>query len=125
MRRISRNEGFTLIELIVTIFIIAIALIGAVAVSLKTSALVQETKRVAAADEYIAGEMDNIRSTGIDTANDKITVSISSPSVSGTYTLTSFEVVNVASSWTSSVFPHETTRAITFYVYRKGISWRP
>jgi len=121
----SRNEGFTLIELIVTIFIIAVALLGAVAASLKTSALVQETKRVAAADEYIAGEMDNIRSSGIDTADGEITVSISSPSVSGTYTLTSFEIVNVASSWTSNVLSNETTRAITFYVYRKGISWRP
>ena len=119
------NKGFTLVELIVTIFIIVVALLGTVALSLKTNSLVQETEKVARADEYIAGQMDYIRSTGVASANAEITVSISSFSVSGTYTLSSFEIVNATSSWTSTVFPRETTRAITFYVYHKGISWRP
>ncbi len=79
------NKGFTLVELIVTIFIIVVALLGTLALSLKTTSLVQETEKVARADEYIAGQMDYIRSTGVASANTEITVSISSFSVSGTY----------------------------------------
>ena len=124
-KTLPRSEGFTLVELIISILIIAIALLGVVAASLKTNLLVEETKRVAKADEYIAGQMEEIRSSGAAGANDSITVSITGDSVSGVYTLTSFEIANAASHWTSSIFPGTTTRAITFYVYQKGLSWRP
>ena len=34
--------------------------------------------------------------------------------------------VSISSSWTSHAYPgKEITRTITFYVYEKGINWRP
>ncbi|MBA7682793.1 hypothetical protein ES703_91146 [subsurface metagenome] len=34
--------------------------------------------------------------------------------------------VSISSSWTSHAYPgKEITRTITFYVYKRGINWRP
>ncbi|MBC7189375.1 hypothetical protein H5U35_04070 [Candidatus Aerophobetes bacterium] len=118
-------RGFTIIELVIALFIVSFSLIGLVAVSLKTKALVEETKRAAQADKFIVGQMEDVRASGITDADDSIICAISSESVSGTYTLNLFEVISSSSNWTSSVFPNKQTRTITFYVYKKGLSWRP
>lgn len=129
----SRVEGFTLVELLVALFIISISLLGAVAFSLKTNPLIEETKNVISQDKIIAGKMDEVRKMdyeSIESEPSTILVSETSPILHLSYTTTtsttavSVKQVTVASSWERRVYTRAVSRTITFYVYEKGINWR-
>ena len=129
----SNRSGFTLIEAVVTLFVITVALLGTVTGFIKISSLTQEIKDTVVEDKDIAGKMENIRGTDF--------VDITAETETGT-TVTETTVtvqmeeqppveievleVSISSSWTSHAYPgKEITRTITFYVYEKGINWRP
>lgn len=127
----SNRSGFTLIEAVATLFIITVALLGTVTGFIKISSLTQEIKDTVVEDKDIVGKMENIRGTdfvditaepetGTTVAETTITVQMEPP--------VEIEVleVSISSSWTSHAYPgKEITRTITFYVYEKGINWRP
>lgn len=131
----SNRSGFTLIEAVVTLFVITVALLGTVTGFIKISSLTQEIKDTVVEDKDIAGKMENIRGTDFDDID--ITAE---PETGTTVTETTVTVqmeeqppveievleVSISSSWTSHAYPgKEITRTITFYVYEKGINWRP
>lgn len=157
----SDKSGFTLVEAIVTVFIITVALWGTVTGLLKINSWVEDIENIAIVDKYIAGEMEEIRSTdyvsiskeegedipGVIVGGATITMSTKilnepegpdeSPSVfiqvkdeSGSITI---EIENTkkieisTDNLTSHASPGKgITRAITFYVYKKGINyWQP
>ncbi len=126
----SNGSGFTLIEAVVTLFVITVALLGTVTGFIKINSLTQEIKDTVVEDKDIAGKIENIRGTdfvditagpGTTVTETTVTVQTGEPSVE-------IEVleVSISSSWTSHAYPgKEITRTITFYVYEKGINWRP
>ena len=123
------KEGFTLIELIFALFIISVAVLAVVSGFLGINSLVEETKKIIAADKYIAGQMENIRGTAyddIESPETSVEIQLIDPSDPSSPLTTSVNVklVNVSSSWTSSFFK-QTTRTIRFYIYKKGINYRP
>jgi len=122
------KEGFTLIELIFALFIISVAVLAVVSGFLGINSLVEETKKIIAADKYIAGQMENIRGTAyddIESPETPVEIQLIDPSDPSSPLTTSVNVklVNVSSSWTSSFFK-QTTRTIRFYIYKKGINYR-
>lgn len=129
----SNRSGFTLIEAVVTLFVITVALLGTVTGFIKISSLTQEIKDTVVEDKYIVGKMENMRGTDFDDITTE-------PETGTTVTETTVTVqmeeqppveievleVSISSSWTSHAYPgKEITRTITFYVYEKGINWRP
>ena len=129
----SYRSGFTLIEAVVTLFVITVALLGTVTGFIKISSLTQEIKDIVVEDKGIVGKMENIRGT------DFVDIT-AEPETGTTVTETTVTVqieeqppveievleVSISSSWTSHAYPgKEITRTITFYVYEKGINWRP
>lgn len=122
----SSRCGFTLVELIITLFIISVALLGTVFAFTKTTSLVQEAKDIAVVDEYIASEMEDVRGTDYnDITEPETTVTVwLGPPISAS-TQVSVKIVSASSSFTSSAYPGKNnTRSITFYVYEKGINYR-
>ena len=129
----SNRSGFTLIEAVVTLFVITVALLGTVTGFIKISSLTQEIKDTVVKDKDIVGKMENIRGT------DFVDIT-AEPETGTTVTETTVTVqieeqppveievleVSISSSWTSHAYPgKEITRTITFYVYKRGINWRP
>lgn len=127
----SNRPGFTLIEAVVTLFVITVALLGTVTGFIKISSLTQEIKDTVVEDKDIAGKMENIRGTDfVDiTVGPGTTVTETTVTVQmGEQPPVEIEVleVSISSSWTSHAYPgKEITRTITFYVYERGINWRP
>ena len=131
MHKISRREGFTIIEVIVAVFIIAVGLLAVVGGFLGERSLVKDTKRTVVVDEQIANEMENIKFTpyddiessdGVDVSETTVTVSLSGSTTSTTSV--TVKMVTVSSSYTSAFFHgQQKTRTIRFYVYQKGINY--
>ena len=128
----SNRPGFTLIEAVVTLFVITVALLGTVTGFIKISSLTQEIKDTVVEDKYIVGKMENMRGTDFDdiTTGPGTTVTETTVTVQMEEPPVEVEVpvkeVSISSSWTSHAYPgKEITRTITFYVYEKGINWRP
>ena len=104
--------GFTLVELIITLFVIGVAILGTVFAFMKTGSLTQD--------------MENIRSENFDDITEpETTVTVwLGPPVSAS-TQVSVKIVNASSSFTSHTYPgKEIKRAVTFYIYKKGINYR-
>jgi len=130
----SNRTGFTLIEAVVTLFVITVALLGTVTGFIKISSLTQEIKDTVVEDKYIVGKMENMRGTDFDditaetgtgttVTETTVTVQMGEPPVEVEVPV---KEVSISSSWTSHAYPgKEITRTITFYVYEKGINWRP
>lgn len=130
----SNRPGFTLIEAVATLFVITVALLGTVTGFIKISSLTQEIKDTVVEDKDIVGKMENIRGTDfVD-----ITTGPETPGTTVTETTVTVQIeeqppveievleVSISSSWTSHAYPgKEITRTITFYVYKRGINWRP
>jgi len=133
MHKITEQEGFTLIEVIVAIFIIAVGLLAVVGAFSGERSLVEDTKREVIVNKQIASEMENIKFTnydniessdGVDVSETTVTVSLSGSTTSTTSV--TVKMVTVSSSYTSTFSPgQQKTRAIKFYIYRKGINYRP
>jgi len=127
MHKIIRQEGFTLIEVIVATFIIAVGLLAVAGGFLGERSLVEDTKRTVVADEQIASQMENIKFTNYDditAPKTAITVFLGSP-ISDTTSVT-VKMVTVSSNYTSTFFHgQQKTRTITFYIYKKGINYQP
>jgi len=127
MHKISKQEGFTIIEVIVAVFVIAVGLLAVAGGFLGERSLVEDTKRTVAADEQIASEMENIKFTNYTELTEPetaVTVFLGSP-VSDTTSVT-VKIVTSSSNYTSTFFHgQQKTRAIKFYVYEKGINYRP
>lgn len=149
----SNRSGFTLIEAVVTVFIITVALWGTVTGFLKMYSLVKNIENIAVVDKYIAGEMERIRSTdyddisevgedipGVIVEGETITMSTkilneSDESVSiqvkdegeppESITIKDTKEIKISADWISHASRKSITRTITFYVYEKGINWRP
>lgn len=118
--------GFTLVELIITLFVISVAILGTVFAFMKTGSLTQDMENIIAADSYVEGEMENIRSENFDDITEpETTVTVwLGPPVSAS-TQVSVKIVNASSSFTSHTHPgKEIKRAVTFYIYKKGINYR-
>ncbi len=158
----SDKSGFTLVEAIVTVFIITVALWGTVTGFLKMYSLVENIENIAVVDKYIAGKMEEIRNTdyydiisevgedipGVIVEGETITISTSilnepeepdePPSVSIqvegegeppepiTIEIKNTKKIEILTdNLTSHASGKPITRTIIFYVYEKGINWRP
>jgi len=155
MQKMSDRSGFTLVEAIVTVFIITVALWGTVTGLLKINSWVEDIENIAIVDKYIAGKMEEIRSTdfgdiseeegkeipGAVVGGESITMSTSILNESGDGSLLPVSIqvegepepiedikeVKISADWTSHASSKKgITRAVTFYVYKKGINyWQP
>ena len=127
----SGRNGFTLIEAVVTLFVITVALLGTVTGFIKINSLTQEIKDTAIEDKYIAGKMENIRGTdfGDITTEPETGITVTEKTITvqmGDEIEVPVKEVSISSIWTSHAYPgKEITRTITFYAYEKGINWRP
>ena len=148
----SNKSGFTLIEAIVTVFIITVALWGTVTGFLKINSLVEDMENIAIVDKYIAGKMEEIRSTDFGDISEEEGKEILGAVVGGETITMSTEILNepdgslsvsiqvegdpitiedtkeikISANWTPHAYKKPITRAITFYVYKKGINyWQP
>jgi len=133
----SNRPGFTLVEAVATLFVITVALLGTVTGFIKINSLTQEIKDTVVEDKDIVGKMENIRGTdfgdittepgtpGTTVTETTVTVRMGEPPVEVEIEVL-FKEVSISSSWTSHAYPgKEITRTITFYVYKRGINWRP
>jgi len=129
MPKVSNLKGFTLIEVIFSLFVISVAVLAVVFGFLGITRLVGETKKVVEIDKDIAGAVEMLRGTeydAIEYAETPIEIEIIDPSHPSSFSTTSvnLKMVTLSSSW-DSLFFKQTKRKIKFYIYEKGINYRP
>jgi len=124
MHKIIRQEGFTLVEIIITIFIIAVTLLGILFGFSGVNSLAEKIADISTADKYIRGEMENARATQyenlknlgtIEATEKSVEVQLTEPLSTSILSITAM-VVHISSSCVSVIYPGKTTRAITFYI---------
>ena len=128
MEKIPNNRGFTLIEVIFTIFVIAVAVLGVCFGFLGITSLADETKKVMKIDKDIVGVMEDLRGREYDMISypeEDVEVQLIDPSnpLSCSTTSVNLKVVTLSSSW-NSLFFKQRQRIIKFYVYQRGINYR-
>jgi len=124
MYKITEQKGFTLIEVMFAVFIVAVGLLAVAAGFLGQYSLVENIKRIVVADKQIASEMENKKYTDYQMLPEsETTVTVFLSGSTPTATSVAVKIVTVSSSWTAHTYPREVTRAITFYVSEKGINY--
>ena len=127
-KRIKVKSGFTLIELIISVFIIAFAALAIFYAFSGITLFVEETKEVVEVDRELASNMETLRSKSYQEINwpeRKVEVELVrlSPSLSFSTVSVSLKTVNLSRSIESLFFKNK-ERKISFYIYRKGINYR-
>jgi len=127
-KRIKVKSGFTLIELIISVFIIAFAALAIFYAFSGITLFVEETKEVVEVDRELASNMETLRSKSYQEINwpeRKVEVELVrlSPSLSFSTVSVSLKTVNLSKSIESLFFKNK-ERKISFYIYRKGINYR-
>jgi len=127
-KRIKVKSGFTLIELIISVFIIAFAALAIFYAFSGITLFVEETKEVVEVDRELASNMETLRSKSYQEINwpeRKVEVELVrvSPSLSFSTVSVSLKTVNLSRSFESLFFKNK-ERKISFYIYRKGINYR-
>jgi len=125
MRKKDKTKGFTLVEIIISIFIIAVALLAILSGFSGTTLFLGKVRDLAIADEYLKGKMEVARGVsygdlnsieGIEVNEKLISIQVIDPTDHSTTTV-SVPVAEVRASY-SSTFPlGGFTRSITFYIY--------
>jgi len=127
-KRIKVKSGFTLIELIISVFIIAFAALTIFYAFSGITLFVEETKEVVEVDRELTSNMETLRSKSYQEINwpeRKVEVELVrvSPSLSFSTVSVSLKTVNLSRSFESLFFKNK-ERKISFYIYRKGINYR-
>jgi len=127
-KRIKVKSGFTLIELIISVFIIAFAALTIFYTFSGITLFVEETKEVVEVDRELISNMETLRSKSYQEINwpeRKVEVELVrvSPSLSFSTVSVSLKTVNLSRSFESLFFKNK-ERKISFYIYRKGINYR-
>ena len=127
-KRIKVKSGFTLIELIISVFIIAFAALTIFYAFSGITLFVEETKEVVEVDRELASNMETLRSKSYQEINwpeRKVEVELVrlSPPLSFSTVSVSLKTVNLSRSIESLFFKNK-ERKISFYIYRKGINYR-
>ena len=125
MRKKDKTKGFTLVEIIISIFIIAVALLAILSGFSGTTLFLGKVRDLAIADEYLKGKMEVARGVsygdlnsieGIEVSEKLISIQVTDPTDHSTITV-SVPVAEVRASYSSTFPPREFTRSITFYIY--------
>ena len=127
-KRIKVKSGFTLIELIISVFIIAFAALTIFYAFSGITLFVEETKEVVEVDRELISNMETLRSKSYQEINwpeRKVEVELVrlSPPLSFSTVSVSLKTVNLSRSFESLFFKNK-ERKISFYIYRKGINYR-
>jgi len=128
MRKKDKIKGFTLIEVTIAIFIIAIVLLATLSGFFGISLFLGKVKELALANEYLKGKMEVARGVsygdlgsieGIEVSEKLIPIQITDPTDPLSTATVSVTVAEVHASYSSTSYPGGFTRSITFYIYEE------